>query len=372
MSIRSATERGERLREVDSLRGLTMAAMIVVNNPGDWSTIYPPFKHSTWHGCTFTDLVFPFFLFVVGVSIVCSLSARVNRGESRRAIAGHIIRRAVLLFSLGLLLNAIPDFNPATLRIPGVLQRIAIVYMFAALLSLYLPPVLLAPLTALLLVLGWVLLVRVPVPGGGPPSLEPARDLGAWLDRTLLADHLWRYSRSWDPEGIMSTLPATTTALFGVIGGRLLYRNRLPVGVPILAATLLAAGGLFWSRTFPLNKNLWTGSFALFTAGLAFAALIALRSLGRFAASQSFLKPFNILGRNAIALYLYSVLLAKTLQTIAVCAGKGCSVKSVLYRAGYLPFLPAELNSLLWGLAVLVSGLFIAWIMNRRRLYLKL
>lgn len=372
LSVQTAGGGGERFWEIDTLRGLTMGAMITVNNPGDWSKIYPPFRHSSWHGCTFADLIFPFFLFIVGVSVICSLSARQNRGESRREILSHIFRRSFLLFFLGVLLNAIPDFDLTTVRIPGVLQRIAIVYLFSAIAGLYLPASLLPLLTGLLLFLGWLLLVRVPVPGVGPPSLEPARDLGSWLDRTLLTGHLWRYSRTWDPEGILSTLPATANGLLGLFGGHLLYRRRLFIAGHILPGALLVVGGILWSHTFPLNKSLWTGSFALFTSGIALIILVTLRTIRRFSTPRMILKPFEMAGRNAILLYLYSAILSKTLQEIVLCDGRGCSLKSVIYRFFYLPFLPDELNSLIWGGMVLSSSLLIAWLLHRRRLYWKL
>src|SRR5262249_9187150 len=266
---RSTGQRG-RLLSLDVFRGVAVAGMILVNHPGDPQKVWPQLAHATWNGSTAADLVFPAFLFIVGVAIALSL-APWKRPEVRRApIVGGIILRTLALFGLGLFLNAFPTFHLATLRIPGVLQRIALCYLLASLAFLTLDVPGHVVLLVTLLGTYWVLMTRVPVPGSGAGVLEPGADLAAWLDRLTLDGHLGRWR--WDPEGLLSTPPAVPTTLMGVLA-RHWVRGARPVAGKSVGLVVAGLAGVVvgecLGRWFPINKNLWTSSFAVVTGGMS-------------------------------------------------------------------------------------------------------
>ncbi|MEL6864741.1 MAG: DUF5009 domain-containing protein, partial [Bacteroidota bacterium] len=256
----------KRLLSLDIFRGMTIAFMILVNNPGDWSNVYSPLLHADWHGCTPTDLVFPFFLFIVGVSISLALGKRKQRGDAKGAIIQKILRRTLIIFGIGLFLNAFPFFEMGSLRIPGVLQRIALVYGACALIFLYTDWKQQVQLGFGLLILYWGMMTLLPVPGIGPANLEPETNLGAWLDNLIMPGHLWSQSKVWDPEGLLSTLPAISSGLAGVLTGTWLKSKRTHnsklVGLFGIGALLIFAG-LTWDLAFPINKKIWTSSYVL-------------------------------------------------------------------------------------------------------------
>ncbi|HZY61128.1 MAG TPA: heparan-alpha-glucosaminide N-acetyltransferase domain-containing protein [Edaphobacter sp.] len=322
----------KRLLSIDLLRGLTIGFMIMVNNNGS-SAAYRQLEHSAWNGFTFTDLVFPTFLFLVGVSIVFSTASRLARGDSKRSLFLHTVRRTIILYLLGLLVNSFPHFNPHTLRFYGVLPRIAICYFIAA--SLYL----LSPkwrskaiLAAALLVGYWAIMRFIPVPGFGVPGrdiplLDPDKNLAALIDRHIFsASHL--YERTRDPEGLLSTLPAIGTALIGVLTGIWLRSSRTigqkARGLAIAGASSVLLGSL-WNLSFPINKKLWTSSFVLFTAGLGLL-LLAL-SVWIFDSSDKenknsrWFTPLHVFGTNAISAYVFAELLGSALANIHVHTG---------------------------------------------------
>jgi predicted acyltransferase len=355
-----------RVLSVDVLRGLTIALMILVNDPGDWSHVYTQLDHSAWNGFTLTDFVFPNFLFLVGVSIILSLENRIARGNCRLTLTGHIFRRAATLFAIKLFLSAFPHFHLAHLRIFGVLTRIAVCYLAAGLICLVMRRArTLAAITVALLIGYWALMRFVPVPGFGVPThavpiLDPDRNVAAWLDRGFNAfTQHWLhtgslYNRTRDPEGILSTIPAIATTLIGCITGLWLRRAESParerhsepssespyfaVAVPSItlarylsglvatgAASLLA--GLLWNCTFPINKNLWTSSYVLFSAGLSLLLLalcywlIDIRRLNDHPAGRALLWPWLVFGSNAITAYVVSDLLVEIALWIKVPAG---------------------------------------------------
>lgn len=350
-----------RLVSLDALRGLTIAAMILVNNPGSWSAIYAPLQHAPWHGWTPTDLIFPFFLFMVGVST--AFSARTRLAEA--------LRRAALLFGLGLLMAAYPSFQLGSLRIPGVLQRIALCYLAVWLLRRRLGVRGQAGAAAALLAGYWALLTLVPVPGGGPPNLEPGQNLAAWLDRALLDGHLWRQTRSWDPEGPLSTLPAVATTILGSLAGELL---RGPLSPPRKAqrlaagGALLAALGLAWGELLPINKNLWTSSYAVFTGGLAALALASAYHVADVRGARAWTRPFVVYGTNAIAVFVASGLLAKTLARVS---WAGAPLQEQLHRTLFASWLPAKDASLGYALANVAGWYLVLLYMDRRGWHLK-
>src|SRR5437868_4198865 len=265
-----------RLLSLDLLRGVTIAAMILVNNPGDEQAAYWPLQHAKWNGWTPTDLIFPFFMFIVGVSLVFSFSSRLKRGESREQLMRHVLWRGVILFALGLFINGFPNrFDPSVLRIYGVLQRIAVCYVISAVVVLWSGTRGLVITIVTCLVGYWLIMRFVPVPGFGVPGrdipfLDPDRNLAAWLDRKLLFGHLYDHTR--DPEGVLSTIPAVATPLLGALAGQWLRleRSARAKAWGLLAFGILGLGaGELWNVWFPINKNLWTSSFVLFTAGFA-------------------------------------------------------------------------------------------------------
>ncbi|HVL69756.1 MAG TPA: heparan-alpha-glucosaminide N-acetyltransferase domain-containing protein [Vicinamibacterales bacterium] len=362
---------GQRLVSLDVFRGLTMAAMVIVNNPGDWGNVYAPLLHADWHGWTPTDLIFPFFLFIVGVSITLS-----KKSQSW----GAILRRSLLIFALGLFLAGYPRFDPDRWRIPGVLQRIAVCYLAAA--AAYRltagdrrrQAAVLAPVAGVLALAYWAVMTLVPVPGGVAGDLSPEGNLGAWLDRALMEGHLWR--PRWDPEGLLSTVPAISTTLLGILAG-LLLGTRLPgERKTLVLAAAGAAGvavGLAWNLLFPINKNLWTSSYVFFTAGCASLLLAACYWLVDVRGWRRWTTPLVILGVNAITLFVASGLLVKTLNVFRVETGDGrdVAVSRWVYVTLFAPLASPKNASLLYAVANLaLLFLLLAW-MYRRRIFLR-
>ncbi|UCS94688.1 DUF5009 domain-containing protein [Echinicola marina] len=303
-----------RVLALDVFRGITIFAMILVNNPGSWSAVYPPLLHAKWHGCTPTDLIFPFFLFIVGVAIELSLGAQLKKGVEKKAIIRKAVFRSLKLIGLGLLLTAIPYFDLANLRFPGVLQRIGLVYFFASLMYLYLSRKQLLISGTAILVFYWVCMSFIPVPGIGAANLEPGTSLAAWIDQQILTGHMWSQTKTWDPEGLFSTLPAIVTCLLGIMAGKTLTRSRehqKRMKSWLFWAFGCSVVGYLWSFIFPINKSLWTSTFVLYTAGWAFLALAFCYWLLDIKGWKSWSTPFVIYGMNAITVFFLSGLIAK-------------------------------------------------------------
>ncbi len=314
---------------LDVFRGATIAAMILVNDPGSWSHIYPPLEHAEWNGWTPTDLIFPFFLFIVGVSMTLSFASRIARGISRRSLMIHVVRRSALIFVIGLFLNGFPDFDLSSIRIMGVLQRIALCYLVAGFLYLLTyqwepsgdRPArvranlrVMAGVAVALLVGYWALMTFVPVPGYGAGHLGKDDNLGAYVDRTLMGGHLWSESVTWDPEGFLSSLPAIASLLIGILAGEWLRSDREPLRkVLTLAAagSVLLVAGLLLHPYFPINKNLWTSTFVLFTSGFAMLALGACYWIVDVRKWRGWTPPFLIFGMNAILAYALAALVSE-------------------------------------------------------------
>lgn len=371
-----------RLLSLDFFRGATVAAMILVNNPGDWGHIYAPLKHADWHGCTPTDLVFPFFLFIVGVSIAYAMGSKKSDAATHGYTIAKALKRSLILFALGLILTLFPEvfFDPARalieVRIPGVLQRIAVVFFISAVLFLKVSEKNLRSLLIILLASYWILMTFVPVPGTGPANLGKETNLGAWIDRSVLTEaHLWKSSKTWDPEGILGTIPSVATALFGILVG--VYLKRKDIDDPVKVAWLFSTGcaavtlGLLWDLQFPINKALWTSSFVLYTGGLATLVLalsywiIDVNKYSRFA------KPFVVYGVNAITVYFLSGLLPQVLSLIPVNTnGRSINLYSWLY-SGYASSLPPLNASLLWAISTVVFWLIILWVMYNKKFIIK-
>jgi predicted acyltransferase len=363
-----------RLLSLDAFRGVTIAGMLLVNNPGTWSAIHPPLAHAAWHGWTPTDLIFPFFLFIVGVAMTFSFATRAKRGDDRRALMLNATRRAAVLFALGLVLHGFPDYlDISDLRIPGVLQRIALAYLAASAIVLYLGRNA-QVLTAAALLLGyWAVMMLVPVPGGSAGVLEPGLDIGAYIDRAVFGtNHLWSQARTWDPEGLLSTLPAVGTVLLGVFAGAWLRSHRDP---PTKAVGLFLAGnaglvfGLMWHPLFPINKNLWTSSYVIFTAGMACHFLAVCYWLIDVKGYRRWAMPFVIFGVNAIAAFFLSGLFARILTMIP--GPGGTMLKGFLYGTLFEPFLSPVNASLAYALTFVLLWLGIMTVFYRRGVFIK-
>ena len=367
-----------RLGSLDAFRGLTIAGMLVVNTPGTWKHVYPPLLHAEWNGWTYTDTIFPFFLFAVGASIALSLGRRRKLGELRRTSVRHVLSRAVILFGIGLALNALSFalFHRSEIRIPGVLQRIAVCFLLAAALRLALGVNGVLPAAVLLLLLYWGLMSFVPVPGYGRGRLDVEGNLAASVDRALLGSHTWKHDPGWDPEGLLSTIPAIATTLFGIAAGELLRSRRSEDrklwGLAAGGAAAVSLG-LLWSLSFPINKNLWTSSYSLFMSGLAAISLALLFWVVDLRRWNGWTAPFRWLGANAIAIFVLSDLAAILLLAIRL-GGPGGRVRSLyaaIYESVFDRFLDARVGSFLFALSFCALWIVVAGLLYRHRVFLK-
>ncbi|OGR69278.1 MAG: hypothetical protein A2081_05520 [Elusimicrobia bacterium GWC2_61_19] len=312
--MENAEPRGNsRLLSLDVFRGLTIALMIIVNTPGNREA-YAQLDHAEWNGCTMTDLVFPFFLFIVGVSIVFSLARRLEKGTTA-GLVPQILKRALIIYAFGMVLNAIPNYHPSTIRILGVLQRIAICYFFGSLLFIKTGLKTQIAVVAAALLGYWLAMTYIPVPGIGAGILTKEGSLASWLDRVVLGAHTYR-GGVYDPEGLLSTIPSLATTLLGVFTGLWLRSGRTQfekVRGMLAAGLVSAAAGWLWGLAFPLNKALWTSSYVLFTAGLALWLLAAIYWLVEMKGIKAWGRPFEVFGVNAIAAYMLPIFLLKFL-----------------------------------------------------------
>ncbi len=339
-----------------------MALMVLVNNAGDGDASYGPLKHSQWSGWTITDVVFPTFLFIVGVAITLSLGSKLQKGEARLALLRQVARRSIIIYALGLLVYLFPYFNFSTMRVMGVLQRIAICYFIAA--GIYTrsqKTQWLVGWIVILLISYWLLMTLVPVPGYGPGRLDVEGNLAHYVDKVVIGRHNYHSTKTWDPEGIVSTLPSIATALFGILAGSVLRAKRSlweRTTILFVSGNALIAAGLICDQWLPINKKLWTSSFAMFMAGLAFVLLASFLYFAEIRGYQRWLKPFIILGRNAIVIYMLSELLAETLDDLGW--------KDRVYQAVFVPIASPANASLLWAVAFTLLMYAAAYILYKR------
>jgi predicted acyltransferase len=370
---RGATQ-ADRLVSLDAFRGLTIAGMILVNNPGTWGAIYDPLEHAAWHGWTPTDFVFPFFLFIVGVSITLALARRAEAGGPKRDLYVKIVRRTLIIFALGLFLSGFPFDNLSALRIPGVLQRIAVCYLFASLIFLHTGWRAQAIITAALLVGYCMLMSFIPAPGFAAGDLSMEGSLASYVDRTLLAGHTWK--PLYDPEGILSTIPAIATTLCGVLTGHLLRSERTPVekvAAMFVAGAACVVMGWAWNFWFPINKALWTSSFVVFMAGLALQLLALCYWLIDIKGYRRWAVPFVIFGTNALALYFLAELFSHLISIITFARADGTRVdlKTLIFEKVYAPLASPEAASLMFALCTVLLWLGVMTILYRRRIFIK-
>jgi predicted acyltransferase len=396
----------KRLLSIDIFRGLTVILMTIVNNPGDWGHIYAPLEHAEWHGYTLTDLVFPSFLFIVGISTVLSKPSEDQLWK--------IFKRALRIFLLGLSLSffskihagdftlvvrllamaaatvaflgdyslkkqfwvavgafvlmivlcfsGLTDFEHV--RIPGVLQRIAVVYLLVGLLHFYASLRIQIVVFIASLVGYWALMHFVEVPGIGAANLEVNKNLAAWLDNYLLEGHLWASSKTWDPEGILSTLPAVATGLAGLFAGRYL-QGSAKASVLFAAGAIALVAGTIWGWYFPINKALWTSSYVLVAAGWDLLLLAILQATIR---SDHYWKPVLIFGMNPMLVFFFSGIIPRVLGMIKI--GED-GLTSWIYSQGIEPLFADKINASLAGalIYVVIWAGILAFFDSRKRYY---
>ena len=383
----------QRVLSIDILRGLTIALMILVNDPGDSRVAYAQLDHADWNGFTLTDLVFPIFLLLIGCSIVYSTISRLSRGESRKSLALHIVRRSAALFLIGCFLHLYPEFHLGTLRFYGVLQRIALCYLCSALLFLWVRrPRDLVLISAALLVGYWLIMRFAPVPGAGHPVQDfPLMDRFnnpvSWLDRQVVAftqrwlhtGTLYRGSHANDPMGVISTLPAIASTLIGIVTGLWMRSANPPLrkfSILSITGSVLIVGGLLWNPWFPINKNLWTSSYVLLSAGIALVLLAVLYWLidirhvqDHSRIASALLWPWQVFGTNAIFAYIIAETLNPTLDAIHV---GGVTLNSYLYTHIFAPNGSTAVTSLIYSLAYVFACFLPVLFLWRRRIFLKL
>jgi len=373
--LASETVRHPRLLSLDAFRGLTIGGMILVNNPGNWAHVYPPLLHAEWHGWTPTDLIFPFFLFIVGVAMAFSFAGRLERGHSRKRLALHVTVRSAALFALGMVLSGIPDYDFSHRLILDVLQRIGVVYLVSALIVLYASHRIERWLAGIFLVVYWILMVVIPVPGYGRGILAPEGNVWSYVDTILL--------QGWHShaEGILSLIPSFSTVLLGHLTGEWLRSDKSDqekVNLLFVLGNVALAGGLVLDVWFPINKLLWSSSYVIFTAGFALNVLGVLYWIIEIRGYKRWSLPLVSLGMNAIAAFFLSSLVARLLGllTIPTMAPDGTTVlvslKGFLFQTLFAGWLSDASASLAYALSYTVLWMGVMWMFYKKKLFLKL
>jgi predicted acyltransferase len=382
----------KRLLSLDVFRGATVAAMILVNNPGDWDHIYAPLEHSEWNGCTPTDLIFPFFLFIVGVSIVFAMEAKKADPAQHKSLLLNLLRRTAVLALLALGMSGFPFFKPAnvqnigvfqsflsvlqTIRIPGVLMRIAISFGIAGFIYLKTTRKTQLWLLGIFLVTYYILMNFVPVPDFGPANLDAKTNLGAWVDRSVFGTaHLWKSSVTWDPEGLLGTMTAVATVLFGIQIGTWLKRkdrdDATKIAWMFTIGVAAAIAGKIWGLFFPINKALWTSSFVLYTGGLATVFLAISYWLIDVQGYKKFTAPFVAFGTNAIFVFVASGVIARSMNMIKVHDDKEISLGGHLFNTYFKPHFSPLNASLAYAIITVLFWFIIVWIFYKRKIIIK-
>jgi len=361
----------QRLVSLDVFRGITIAGMVLVNNPGTWEHIYWPLEHATWSGWTPTDLVFPFFVFIVGVSIPLAFAKRMESGGGTRDLYLKIIKRTLIIFAIGLFLNGLPYFGLAEYRIPGVLQRLAVCYFFASIIFLNTRVRTQIAIALGLLIFYWLLVKLVPAPGFAAGDLTKEGSLPSYVDRVVFGKHVWAQAKVYDPEGLLSTIPAISTCLIGVLTGTWLRtektRYEKAAGMFVVGAVCVAVGWA-WNSFFVINKALWTSSYVLFTGGLALQFLSICYWLIDIKGYRRWAKPFEVFGLNAIALYVVADVLAMLLGVIKV---GGEPLGGWIFTHLFASWASPINASLAMAICFVLVCLALMWILYNRKIFLK-
>lgn len=387
----------DRILSLDAFRGLTIASMILVNTPGSWTYVYAPLRHATWHGWTPTDLIFPFFLFIVGVAMSLSFSKHMAMGMSSKELHLKIIRRSLIIFGLGLFMAAYPfniPFSPSELtgsfhlsdilrrfeniRIPGVLQRIALCYLVASIVMINLRKRGQIAVTAGLLVVYWMVMKLIPAPGYARGDLSLEGNLARYLDIALLTpQHLYRVNNiPFDPEGLLSTLPAIATTLLGLFVGDVLRLDRSSsqkASIVVFSGLIAIGVGKFLSLGFPINKQIWTPTYSIFTAGWAALILGVVYWIMDVKKKSAWAKPFIVFGSNSIFVFVASGLVVKTIVRIKLQYQESAvSLYTYIYKAFFVPLAGNMNGSLLFAISWILMWLGILWILYRKRIFIKI
>ena len=367
----------KRLLSLDVFRGITMASMILVNDPGGDQS-YAPLEHSKWNGCTPTDLIFPFFLFMVGVSIVYAMEGRKEVTADHNKLIGHAFKRMVILLLITYVIRFyfMVDFSHvdilgvfAHMRIPGVLTCIAVVYFICSVLYIKTSQKTRDWLFVIFLVGYYLMMTFIPVPGIGYANLEPTTNLGAWVDRTVFTtNHLWAESKTWDPEGLLGTIPAVATGLFGIRLGTWIKRkdteDSLKVTWMFVYGTIAVLLALIWDLFFPINKALWSSSFVLYTGGLATIGLALSYWLIDVRGHKKFTPVFVAFGANAITAYILADFIPHYMGKIRI-GGK------YLYNVLFSPYLSPVNASLAYAILVVFTVWIVMWVLYKRKIVIK-
>ncbi len=373
--------RTDRLISLDVFRGITIAGMVIVNNPGTWASIHWPLDHAEWNGWTPTDLIFPFFLFIVGVAIPLAFGWRIESGGSKRDLYWKVVKRTLIIFALGEFL-AIP-INTAqapyvhfdTIRFTGVLQRIAVCYLFAALIFLKTKLRTQVIIAIALLVIYWLLMTRLHAPGFATGDLTKEGSLASFVDRTVLRQHIWRQGKIYDPEGILSTIPAIATTLFGVLSGQWLRTTKSAyekvAGLFVVGAGCVVIGWC-WNPFFPINKSLWTSSYVFFTGGLALEFLALCFWLIDIKKYRRWAKPFVVFGVNAIVLFVGTGVMARVMGLIKLPWGdRQISLQGWIFQKIFIPWASPINASLAYAICFILLWLGLMWILYSRKIFIK-
>jgi predicted acyltransferase len=376
-----------RLASLDVFRGITIAAMILVNMAGVADQVYPYLVHADWNGCTPTDLIFPFFLFIIGVAMSFSLAKYTDllsnsslNNKDWRGLYWRIIYRSVFLFSLGLLLNGFWNYDWHTIRIMGVLQRISLSYFVAALIILKLPKKAQYLIAFSLLIIYWLLMSFISVPGYGVGNLTRDGNLGAYLDRLIIGTaYLYKgdqFNSLGDPEGLFSTIPAVVNVLLGYFTGEWLrkepVKSRTSISLVLAGLSCLVIGQV-WDFWFPINKKLWTSSYVVFTTGWALLLLASCYELIEVRGLRRWGKPFEIMGLNAIFIFINSVLMIKILVKTHIGIGeKAPNTYTWIYEHFFASWAGAMNGSLLFAIVTLLFWWLVVYIMYRKRWFVKI
>ena len=369
----------KRLISLDVFRGIAIAGMILVNMAGLAEQVYPPLLHADWNSCTPADLVFPFFLFIVGVAIAFSLSKYTEENKPTPKVYWRIVRRSLILFALGLFLNGFWNYDWGTIRLMGVLQRISLAYLVAALIVLKVPRKGQWAIAILLLIGYWLAMSFIPVPSYGMGNLSREGNLGAYIDRLVIGTaHLYKgdnFNSQGDPEGLFSTIPAVVSVLFGYFTGDWLrqqpIKSRTSLNLVLLSLSCMVTGQL-WGFWFPINKKLWTSSYVVFTTGWALLLLAACYELIEVRKQRRWGKPFEIIGLNAIFLFVASVLLIKILVKTHIGTGENApTTYTWIFEHLFVPWAGAMNGSLLFALLTLAFWWVVGYGMYRRCWFVK-
>jgi len=368
----------ERLMSLDAFRGATIAGMMLVNNPGTWSAIYPQLEHAEWNGWTFTDWIFPFFLWIVGVAMTMSFAHRQERGDTKKQLLIQVVKRSLIIFGLGLFLAGFPFFNLSIIRIPGVLQRIAVCYFIASLIVLYTKNMRTQVYwLAGFLISYWLMMKLIPVPEIGAGIMERGKNFSAYIDSMFLSGHMWGYTKTWDPEGIVSTLPAVATTLFGVMTGHYLrsqHSKEEKTAWMFVAGNILLFLGATLDMWLPINKSIWTTSYSIFMAGWALVCFAMFYWIIDVKGYKRWVKPFIIFGMNAITVFVISGMIGRLYGSVIKLKqpdGSEISLQGYIFRTFFLPLASPINASLIYAICFLLFLYLTAWIMWKRKWFLK-